>query len=173
MTLCVYKKSFVGHWQQPPKITDAMAMMMNVLLVLLLTSSTLATVLALEDKHDKCQEWSEMGECDKNPGYMQSSCAASCDKLEKARLADMKELEGLTFFDLKAKTIDGNDYDFVSLKDKVTIVTNVASYCGYTESHYRGLVELHSNLEGTTVEILAFPCNQVIYNVGIMRIVWY
>jgi len=92
---------------------------------------------------------------------MQSSCAASCDKMEKARLADMKELEGVTFFDLKAKDIDGNELDFSTLKDKVTIITNVASYCGYTESHYKGLVELYSNLEGTPVEILAFPCNQV------------
>jgi len=92
---------------------------------------------------------------------MQSSCAASCERAEKARLADMKELEGLEFFDLKTKDIDGNDFHFSSLKDKITIITNVASYCGYTESHYRGLVELYSNLEGTPVEILAFPCNQV------------
>lgn len=92
---------------------------------------------------------------------MQSSCAASCDKFEQARLADQKELEGVTFFDLKAKDINGNDFDFASLKGKVTIITNVASFCGYTESHYRGLVELYSELEGTSaVEILAFPCNQ-------------
>lgn len=94
---------------------------------------------------------------------MQSNCAASCDAIEKARLADMKELEGLSFFDLKAKDIDGNDFDFASLKGKVTVIVNVASFCGYTESHYRGLVELYSNLEGTPVEILAFPCNQVRY----------
>ena len=85
---------------------------------------------------------------------MQSSCAASCDRVEKARLEEAKELEGLEFFDLKAKDIDGNDFDFQTLKGKVTIITNVASYCGYTESHYHGLVELYSHLEGTPVEIL-------------------
>ena len=42
----------------------------------------------------------------------------------------------------------------------VTIIVNVASYCGYTESHYRGLVELWGNLKGEAVNILAFPCNQ-------------
>jgi len=37
----------------------------------------------------------------------------------------------------------------------------VASYCGYTESHYRSLVQLYSQFENTSpVEILAFPCNQ-------------
>lgn len=159
------KMSF-GHWslastQRTQKKTSTM---MKLLLLVLLLAVSLTTVLALEDAHDKCLEWAEMGECDKNPGYMTKACGASCEKLEKARLADTKELEGLTFFDLKAKDIDGNDFDFASLKDKVTIVTNVASYCGYTESHYRGLVKLYTNLEGTPVEILAFPCNQVLYN---------
>ena len=42
----------------------------------------------------------------------------------------------------------------------VTIIVNVASYCGYTESHYRGLVDLWSKVKDETVEILAFPCNQ-------------
>lgn len=123
-------------------------------LAIVLFISFSVEVSALKDSHEKCAEWAEMGECDKNPGFMQSSCAASCDKIEKGRLQDAKELEGLEFFDLKAKDIDGNELDFATLRDKVTIVTNVASYCGYTESHYRGLVELYSSLEGTPVEIL-------------------
>ena len=46
-------------------------------------------------------------------------------------------------------------------KGKVTIVVNVASYCGYTESHYNGLVALYNELKDSgVVEILAFPCNQ-------------
>lgn len=32
-----------------------------------------------------------------------------------------------SFYDLKAKTLDGDDFDFSSLKGKVTLVTNVAS----------------------------------------------
>lgn len=152
------------------KRDDAMMMKLYLLALVLWMAVSLATVAALEDTNDKCQEWAEMGECDKNAGYMQSNCAASCDDVEKAQLADMKELEGLSFFDLKAKDIDGNDFDFSSLKDKVTIIVNVASFCGYTESHYSGLVELYSNLEGTPVEILAFPCNQVQYILMILYI---
>ena len=32
-----------------------------------------------------------------------------------------------SFYDLKAKTLDGDDFDFAQLKGKVTMVTNVAS----------------------------------------------
>ena len=45
----------------------------------------------------------------------------------------------------------------------MTIVVNVASYCGYTDSHYRGLVKLFRHVEhehAGRVNILAFPCNQ-------------
>ena len=131
---------------------------MRSFLVLLLF--VLTTTVALQDTDDRCPGWAESGECDNNPGYMQSNCAASCDAIDKARLADAAELEGVEFYDLSAKDIDGNVLQFSSLKDKVTVITNVASYCGYTESHYRGLVELYGELQGTPVEILAFPCNQ-------------
>jgi glutathione peroxidase len=47
--------------------------------------------------------------------------------------------------------------------EKVTIIVNVASHCGYTESHYRGLVSLWSKVKDESVEILAFPCNQFGY----------
>jgi len=32
-----------------------------------------------------------------------------------------------SFYDLKAKTLDGDDFDFAQLKGKVTLITNVAS----------------------------------------------
>jgi len=31
------------------------------------------------DKHEKCGEWSQLGECTKNPGFMLYSCALSCE----------------------------------------------------------------------------------------------
>ena len=66
-----------------------------------------------------------------------------------------------TFFDLKAHDIDGNEVSFRDFHGHYTIVTNVASYCGYTASHYKQLVELYSKLKHTErVFILAFPCNQ-------------
>lgn len=50
-----------------------------------------------------------------------------------------------TFWELKAKNIDGDQVDFDTLKGKKAfIVVNVASACGYTNANYKGLVELYS-----------------------------
>jgi glutathione peroxidase-family protein len=65
---------------------------------------------------------------------------------------------GFSFFGSPPKTV------LLKTKNKtVTIIVNVASQCGYTESHYRGLVNLWSKVKDESVEILAFPCNQFGY----------
>ena len=40
-----------------------------------------ATISADEcaDQHAGCADWAAAGECDKNPGFMRSSCEKSCD----------------------------------------------------------------------------------------------
>lgn len=93
---------------------------------------------------------------------MLSNCAASCEAVEKQALLDAKELEGInSFFDLSAYDIHGSLINFSKFKDQVTIVVNVASYCGYTDAHYKQLVKLWSQVKQTgKVNILAFPCNQ-------------
>jgi glutathione peroxidase-family protein len=65
-----------------------------------------------------------------------------------------------SFFDLEAEDIDGNLIPFEKFRGHVTVITNVASYCGFTESHYKSLVELWSQVRHEPVNILAFPCNQ-------------
>lgn len=40
------------------------------------------------------------------------------------------------------------------------MIVNVASECGYTDQHYRELVELQNKLPSKDFAILAFPCNQ-------------
>ena len=39
-------------------------------------------------------------------------------------------------------------------------LNEVASYCGYTDSHYKGLVDLWKTVKDHGIHILAFPCNQ-------------
>lgn len=113
------------------------------------------------DLNPSCGEWAGRGECERNPGYMVANCATSCAKIEQQAAAEAAELEGIgSFFELTAADIDGNPVKFEQFRGQVTILTNVASYCGYTESHYTGLVELWSQLSGENVNILAFPCNQ-------------
>jgi hypothetical protein len=113
------------------------------------------------DEHDACEAWAEVGECEANAGFMMSGCATACDRAQKAAAALDKELQSMeSFFDLSARDIDGNTVKFDEFRGQVTILVNVASYCGYTKSHYEGLVELWSHVEGENVQILAFPCNQ-------------
>eukprot|EP00339_Tiarina_fusa_P011358 CAMPEP_0117048332 /NCGR_PEP_ID=MMETSP0472-20121206/33408_1 /TAXON_ID=693140 ORGANISM="Tiarina fusus, Strain LIS" /NCGR_SAMPLE_ID=MMETSP0472 /ASSEMBLY_ACC=CAM_ASM_000603 /LENGTH=230 /DNA_ID=CAMNT_0004761387 /DNA_START=42 /DNA_END=734 /DNA_ORIENTATION=+ len=118
--------------------------------------------VSAQDKDSNCEYWSSIGECDKNPGFMLKKCATSCERAAEQALKDSKELEGInSFFDLNAKDIHGNLIEFSKFEGGVTIIVNVASYCGYTDSHYRGLVKLFGNVKHTgKVNILAFPCNQ-------------
>lgn len=113
------------------------------------------------DLNPSCKEWADRGECGRNPGFMLSNCGASCAHVQAVAAAEAAELSGIqSFFDLSAADIDGNVIHFEQFRGQVTILTNVASYCGYTESHYTGLVELWSHLSEENANILAFPCNQ-------------
>ena len=111
-------------------------------------------------KNQNCKSWAEGGECAKNPTYMLSDCAKSCDVV--GRSGYDTELEGITsFFDLAAYDIHGEPIEFNIFKGQVTVVANVASECGYTDSHYRSLVKLWSSVKHTNqINILAFPCDQ-------------
>ncbi|KAM9797528.1 glutathione peroxidase 7 [Syngnathus typhle] len=45
-------------------------------------------------------------------------------------------------------------------RGSVSLVVNVASECGYTEEHYKGLQKLQRDLGPYHFNVLAFPCNQ-------------
>ena len=91
---------------------------------------------------------------------MNRDCSDACTRLAEIRM-DQESRLPKSVFELELKTLGGTPFSFSDLQGKVTVIVNVASYCGYTESHYKGLVELWSQLEGNdSVQILAFPCNQ-------------
>eukprot|EP00977_Amphora_coffeiformis_P024969 scaffold17791_cov118-Amphora_coffeaeformis.AAC.2 len=109
------------------------------------------------DKHESCADWAMQGECESNPNFMLISCAKSCFQAQKAAAASAAEVAAVdSFFSLSAKDIDGTVVSFESLRGQVTVLTNVASYCGYTDSHYRSLVHLYAETAGKPVTILAF-----------------
>eukprot|EP00536_Pseudo-nitzschia_multiseries_P016147 jgi/Psemu1/312834/fgenesh1_kg.1029_\ len=122
---------------------------------------SLASAVA-DDTSEDCRMWAEAGECDKNPGYMLQGCAKSCERIAAAALRDAEELKRISsFFDLSANDIFGKPIDFSKFAGQVTVLVNVASQCGYTDSHYRGLTELWKNVRFTDqINILAFPCDQ-------------
>jgi glutathione peroxidase len=63
-----------------------------------------------------------------------------------------------SFYDLKTNTLLGKPADLGIYRGKVTLVVNVASYCGYTPQ-YKGLEQLQRELEGKGFAVLGFPSN--------------
>ena len=63
-----------------------------------------------------------------------------------------------SFYDFKVKTIDGDEFDFSSLKGKKVLIVNTASKCGYTPQ-YAKLEELYEKYGGDKFVIIGFPAN--------------
>jgi glutathione peroxidase len=64
-----------------------------------------------------------------------------------------------SFYDFKAKSLDGRDVDLSQYKGKTVLVVNTASKCGFTPQ-YEGLEKLYEEYKDKDVVILGFPCNQ-------------
>lgn len=49
---------------------------------------------------------------------------------------------------------------FLRFRNKVVIIVNTASACGFTNSNYTQLKELLDKYKDQGLEVAAFPCNQ-------------
>ena len=48
----------------------------------------------------------------------------------------------------------------IARRPQAVLIVNVASYCGYTDGHYRELQTLRAEYDESKLAIVAFPCNQ-------------
>jgi glutathione peroxidase len=64
-----------------------------------------------------------------------------------------------SIYDFTAKSLQGKDVPLSDFKDKVLLIVNTASKCGFTPQ-YAGLETLYEKLSGKGLTILGFPCNQ-------------
>jgi glutathione peroxidase len=64
-----------------------------------------------------------------------------------------------SIYDFSAKTLDDRDISLGDYKDKVLLIVNTASKCGFTPQ-YEGLESLHRKYGERGLAILGFPCNQ-------------
>lgn len=63
-----------------------------------------------------------------------------------------------SFYDFQVKTLEGETFDFSSLKGKKVLVVNTASKCGLT-GQYEALQALYEEYGGDNFTIIGFPAN--------------
>ncbi|XP_046344689.2 glutathione peroxidase 7-like [Haliotis rufescens] len=88
--------------------------------------------------------------------------ATLCFENDQGSVADDKKFDpAKDFYMYDVYDLRGNLVPLKRYKGKVSLVVNVASECGYTDQHYKGLVRLYNELVHTDrFTVLAFPCNQ-------------
>lgn len=64
-----------------------------------------------------------------------------------------------SFYELAPLDKASKPYPFSQLEDKVVLIVNVASKCGFTPQ-YTELEELHKKYKDQGLVVLGFPCNQ-------------
>ena len=64
-----------------------------------------------------------------------------------------------SIYEFKIKSLQGKEIDFQDYKNKVILIVNTASKCGYTPQ-YAGLQSLYLKYKDSGLVILGFPCNQ-------------
>jgi glutathione peroxidase len=65
----------------------------------------------------------------------------------------------MSIYNIEVKDIDGKTLTLKKYENRVMLIVNVASKCGYT-GQYEGLQKLHTEYADKGLSILGFPCNQ-------------
>lgn len=68
-----------------------------------------------------------------------------------------------SIYEINVKDIDGNLTSLSAYQGKVLLIVNTASKCGLTDRYLDDLTSLYQNYRYRDFEILAFPCNQFLW----------
>lgn len=65
----------------------------------------------------------------------------------------------MSIYDFTAETLDGKPAPLAEWRDRVVLIVNTASKCGFTPQ-YAGLEALYRKYKDRGLVVLGFPCNQ-------------
>ena len=65
----------------------------------------------------------------------------------------------MNIYDFTVNDIDGNEVSMQQFKNKVLLIVNTASACGFTPQ-LEGLQKLYDEYKNKDFVVLGFPCNQ-------------
>lgn len=68
------------------------------------------------------------------------------------------ETDTKSIYQFKVKTLEGQDFNFATLKGKKIMVVNTASECGFTPQ-YKELQAVYEKYKDKNFVIIGFPCN--------------
>jgi glutathione peroxidase len=78
---------------------------------------------------------------------------------EVAESGNKETEERMSLYDTKLAALDGSPDVLAAQKGNVTLMVNVASFCGLTPQ-YTGLEELHEKYASNGFSVIGIPCNQ-------------
>jgi glutathione peroxidase len=64
-----------------------------------------------------------------------------------------------SIYDFSTTSLQGKPLELSSFKDKVMLIVNTASKCGFT-TQYSGLQKLYDEMSAQGLVVIGFPCNQ-------------
>ena len=85
----------------------------------------------------------------------------SLNKMQNANNESLK-IKKMSIHEFKVENINGEEFDFSSLKGKKIMVVNTASKCGLTPQ-YKGLQELYNRFNSKGFVIVGFPANNFLW----------
>jgi glutathione peroxidase len=86
------------------------------------------------------------------------SCQNQAQKAQKTQLKSETPMTKETIYQFKITDLEGNDFDFSTLKGKKILVVNTASKCGLTQQ-YEQLQAIYEKYKDKNFVIIGFPAN--------------
>ena len=89
---------------------------------------------------------------------MLTSCQNQAQTQVKPSINQNVTMEKQTIYQFKVKDLEGNDFDFSSLKGKKILIVNTASKCGLTPQ-YKDLETIYNEYKDKNFVVVGFPAN--------------